>query len=140
MGPHTPSPSPAAVAANTSPPEREVLKELRDLGAAFRLVVLWGNGKYGVNYDGPNGITIDAQDRVYVTEFRGARFRQFSADSEVLMEVGSEGSGPAQFSQPIGIAVGADDSIFVSEAGNSRVQRFTRTASSTSNGAVSAQG
>lgn len=121
----TPSPTPAAAPVTTSPPEREVLKELLDLGAAFRLVVLWGNGKNGVSFVEPNGITIDAQDRVYVTEFRGARFRQFSPDGELLMEVGSEGTGPGQFSQPIGIAVAADGSIFVSEAGNSRVQRFT---------------
>ncbi len=118
-------PTPVAATANTAPVEREVLKELRDLAAAFRLAVMWGNGKFGVDYDGPNDITIDAQDRVYVTEIRAARFRQFSPDGELLMEVGSEGSRPSQFSQPIGIAVDAEGSIFVSEAGNSRVQRFT---------------
>ena len=121
----TPSPTPTAAApANTAPREPEILKDLLDLGAAFRLVAMWGNGKNGVTFEGPNGLTIDSQGRVYVTEFQGARFRQFSPDGEVLMEVGSQGTGPSQFSQPIGIAVDANGSIFVSEAGNSRVQRF----------------
>ncbi|MDP6606949.1 MAG: NHL repeat-containing protein [Dehalococcoidia bacterium] len=102
----------------------EALQQLYQLSAAHREVVLWGNGRGGVDFVSPNGLAIDGDDNVYVTEARGNRFRKFSPDGEVLLDVGGEGAGPGQFLFPIGIAVDGDGFIYVTEAGGHRVQRF----------------
>ena len=55
-------------------------------------VAVWGEEPGGsVDLFAPNGIAIDSDDNVYVTEFEGHRVLKFAPDGELLAEWGSEG-------------------------------------------------
>lgn len=106
------------------PSTTATIEQLFELSAAYRQLTLWGNGAGGIDFSSPNGLAIDGDDNVYITEARGNRFRKFSPEGDQLLDVGGEGAGPGEFLFPIGIAVDADGYIYVSEAGGHRVQRF----------------
>ena len=114
----------AATASPTREPSSGVLDELLELSSGFEQVAVWGRDPGGVRFESPNGITIDAEGNVYVTEFRGGHVRKFSPDGELLLEVAGAGAEPGRLANPIGVAVDAEGTIYVSEAGVSRVSRF----------------
>ena len=114
----------AAAAAPTREPSSGVLDELLELSSGFEQVAVWGRDPGGVRFESPNGITIDAEGNVYVTEFSGGHVRKFSPDGELLLEAGGAGAEPGRLANPIGVAVDAEGTIYVSESGASRVSRF----------------
>ena len=52
------------------------------------------------------------------------RIVRFSSDGRYLMEWGTTGSGPGQFSTPHDLAIDSQGRVFVGDRGNSRVQIF----------------
>jgi len=47
---------------------------------------MWGRDPDGVRFDGPNGITVDDEGLVYVTDFRGGSVRRFTSDGQLSLE------------------------------------------------------
>ena len=119
----SPEPTEAPLAA-TEEPRSGVLDELLDLAAGFEEVAVWGRDPAGVSFEAPNGLTIDSEGFVYVTEFRGGHLRKFAPDGELVFEVAGGGVEVGQLGNPIGVAVGPDEAIYVSESGTSRVSVF----------------
>ncbi len=101
-----------------------VLDELLSLAAGFEQVDVWGDDAGEVRFVTPNGLTIDDEGSIYVTDFQFGQLRKLAADGTFLFSAGEEGPRPGQLANPIGVAVAADGSIYVSEAGTSRVSVF----------------
>ncbi len=84
-------------------------------------------GKAGTGpgeFNRPEGICVDAQDRVYVADSCNHRIQVFSEDGRLLRVYGKAGSGLGELSYPYDIAVDAAGNQFVCEFGNSRIQVF----------------
>lgn len=122
----TAPPAATATVAATEPPEEDsgLLDELIELASGFEEVAVWGD-RGGVSFEGPNGLTVDGDGAVYVTEFRGGHLRKFTPDGELLFEVGGTGNADGRLGNPIGVAVDRDGVIYVSESGTSRVSIFS---------------
>jgi DNA-binding beta-propeller fold protein YncE len=84
-------------------------------------------GKAGTGpgeFNRPEGICVDAQDRLYVADSCNHRIQIFSAEGKFIREYGKAGSGRGEVSYPYDIAVDANGNQFVCEFGNSRIQVF----------------
>jgi streptogramin lyase len=75
-------------------------------------------------FNRPEGICVDAQDRLYVADSCNHRIQIFSSDGKFIRAYGKAGSGKGELSYPYDIAVDADGNQFVCEFGNSRIQVF----------------
>jgi iron(III) transport system permease protein len=75
-------------------------------------------------FNRPEGICVDAQDRLYVADSCNHRIQVFSADGKFIRQYGRAGSGLGELSYPYDIAVDAQGYQFVCEFGNSRIQVF----------------
>ncbi len=73
----------------------------------------------------PWGIAVDAQDRIYVSDYGNNRVQVFSPEGEWLGGWGGVGGRPGSFRGPVGIAVGPQGNVYVADAFNYRVQVFT---------------
>lgn len=73
---------------------------------------------------GPNAIASDAQGNIFVTEGNANRWRKYSPNGTLLLEVGTAGSGNGQFDGIKGIAVDSAGNIYVGDMNNHRVQKF----------------
>jgi hypothetical protein len=60
-----------------------------------------------------SGLAIDAQGRVYVSDFQEPRVLVFSADGKQLAVIGRKGQGPGEFTAPTGPVIGADGALYV---------------------------
>ena len=79
-----------------------------------------GNGEF----DRPEGLCVDAQDRLYVADSCNHRIQVFSPDGQWLRSYGHAGSGPGEFSYPYDIRVDKAGRQYVCEFGGSRLQVF----------------
>ncbi len=75
-------------------------------------------------FNRPEGICVDAQDRLYVADSCNHRIQVFAADGTFLRAFGRAGTSPGELSYPYDVAVDAAGNIFVCEFGNSRIQVF----------------
>lgn len=91
---------------------------------AFTEIAVWGADPGGVRFAGPNGLTVDTDGNVYVTEFQGGHLRKLAPDGSLVWETGGAGAAPGMLANPIGVAVAGDGTVYVSESGSSRVSRF----------------
>ncbi len=81
-----------------------------------------GNGPGQFNR--PEGLCLDASDRIYVADSCNHRIEVFSSDGRFLRAYGKAGKGPGQFSYPYDIRVDGSGRQYVCEFGNSRIQVF----------------
>ncbi|MGA2864471.1 MAG: 6-bladed beta-propeller [Verrucomicrobiota bacterium] len=81
-----------------------------------------GNGPGEFNR--PEGLCVDAQDRVYVADSCNHRIQVFSRDGKFLRAYGKAGQGRGGLSYPYDICVDAAGRQYVCEFGNSRIQVF----------------
>ena len=74
----------------------------------------------------PRGVTVHNK-HVYVTESGNHRISVFSLDGQLIRTIGSQGSGPGQFSRPTAVAFAPDEDgdMYVVDYNNSRVQVFS---------------
>ena len=73
----------------------------------------------------PNGICIDSEDVVYVTNWATNQVLLFDRQGVPLKPpFGSQGSELGQFATPCGIALDKDENIYVADLYNNRVQKF----------------
>lgn len=75
-------------------------------------------------FNRPEGLAMDAQDRLYVADSCNHRIQIFSSDGKFLRAHGRAGTGPGEFSYPYDICVDREGRQYVCEFGNSRVQVF----------------
>ncbi len=75
-------------------------------------------------FNRPEGLCVDAQDRIYVADSCNHRIQVFSPEGKFLRAYGHAGSGVGELSYPYDIQVDAKGLQFVIEFGNSRIQIF----------------
>ena len=79
-----------------------------------------GNGEF----NRPEGLGIDAADRVYVADSCNHRIQIFSPEGKFMKSFGSAGSARGEMSYPYDVRIDASGLQFVCEFGNSRIQIF----------------
>lgn len=82
----------------------------------------WGAGPGEFNR--PEGLAVDAADRLYVADSCNHRIQVFAPDGAFLRAYGRPGTGPGELSYPYDIRVDGAGNQFVCEFGNSRIQVF----------------
>ncbi|XP_065914826.1 E3 ubiquitin-protein ligase TRIM71-like [Dysidea avara] len=83
-------------------------------------------GQSGTNngqFQRPWGISFDANNDLYVTDYNNHRVQKFNINGTYLFQFGHCGSGNGQLSYPQGIAV-HNDKVFVADYGNCRISVF----------------
>jgi DNA-binding beta-propeller fold protein YncE len=81
-----------------------------------------GNGPGEFNR--PEGLCVDAQDRIYVADSCNHRIQVFGSDGKFLRAYGKAGKGKGELSYPYDICVDSAGRQYVCEFGNSRIQVF----------------
>jgi DNA-binding beta-propeller fold protein YncE len=72
----------------------------------------------------PEGVAVDGDGNVYVTDTFNNRVEMFDADGQFISTFGQNGDGPANFERPKGIAIDCDGHIWVVDATQNRVKVF----------------
>ena len=102
---------------------RERVQRFAERGSEF----LGAFGKAGTGlgeFNRPEGVGVDAEDRVYVADSCNHRVQVFTREGEFVRAFGKAGSGVGEMSYPYDVRVDAEGNIFVCEFGNSRIQVF----------------
>jgi sugar lactone lactonase YvrE len=102
--------------------DADSLKLLRRIGTGGKNHFLTSAGDFGA----PQGVAVDGDGNVYVTDTLNNRVEIFDADGNFISQFGKAGDGPGYFSRPKGIAVDSDGHIWVADAVQDRVQVFNR--------------
>jgi ABC-type spermidine/putrescine transport system permease subunit II/sugar lactone lactonase YvrE len=75
-------------------------------------------------FNRPEGLFIDSQDRVYVADSCNHRIQIFTSDGRFLRSYGKPGRGLGELSYPYDICVDTEGRQYICEFGNSRIQVF----------------
>jgi len=102
--------------------DADSLKLLRRIGTGGKKHFLTTPGDFGA----PQGVAVDADGNVYVTDTLNNRVEIFDADGAFITEFGKHGDGPGYFARPKGIAVDSDGHIWVADQMEDRLQVFNR--------------
>jgi sugar lactone lactonase YvrE len=73
----------------------------------------------------PEGLAVDGQGRVYVTDYSLGRVEVFSSEGELLGVWGNKGGGDGEFLAPVAIALDGPGNIYVSDQTANTIQKFT---------------
>jgi len=73
----------------------------------------------------PQGIALDAQNRLWVADACNHRIQVFDRTGQLLFHWGQEGQALGQLAYPYGLDFDQDGNVYVAEFGNHRVQKFT---------------
>ena len=103
--------------------------------AAGRFLRKWGifnttNGELGDANAlfGPRGIAIDLEGNLLVADTGNKRIIRFTADGQLLQQIGGGGVVGGRFEEPVGVAVSPQDgSVYVADSWNRRIQKLTPT-------------
>ncbi len=102
--------------------DADTLKLLRRIGTGGKNHYLTTPGDFGA----PQGVAVDADGNVYVTDTLNNRVEIFDADGNFVSLFGKHGDGPGYFARPKGIAVDVDGHIWVADEMDDRLQVFNR--------------
>ena len=102
--------------------DADTLKLLRRIGTGGKNHFLTSPGDFGA----PQGVALDSDGNVYVTDTLNNRVEIFDADGNFVSLFGKHGDGPGYFSRPKGIAVDSDGHIWVADQMEDRLQVFNR--------------
>lgn len=88
----------------------------------------WGSkGTAPGQLDKPEGMVVDENSRIYITEIRLNRVQVFDANGTLLTAWGQRGTGPGEFDRPTDITLAPDGTLYVADTWNHRVQHFDAT-------------
>ncbi len=94
-------------------------------GRSGEVLAEWGENQFAM----PHGLSVDANDNVWVTDVALQQVFKFSHDGKLLLTVGERGvagNDATHFNRPTKVAVAADGSFFVSDGyRNTRVVKFS---------------
>ena len=76
-------------------------------------------------FDLPEGVALDAQGNIYVSEMNSGRIQKLAPDATPLAVWGRPGTGLGEFRQPVGMSIAADGTIYVADMGNDRIQKLS---------------
>jgi ABC-type Fe3+ transport system permease subunit len=93
-------------------------------GGQKRLLEFGRAGRAPGEFDRPEGLAVDAADRIYVADSCNHRVQVFSPQGRFLRAFGQPGREPGQFSYPYDVQVDGAGRQYVCEFGNSRIQIF----------------
>jgi DNA-binding beta-propeller fold protein YncE len=102
--------------------DADTLKLLRRIGTGGKNHYLTTPGDFGA----PQGVAVDNDGNVYVTDTLNNRVEIFDADGNFISLFGKHGDGPGAFARPKGIAVDGDGHIWVADEMEDRLQVFNR--------------
>ena len=102
--------------------DADTLKLLRRIGTGGKNHFLTTPGDFGA----PQGVAVDADGNVYVTDTLNNRVEIFDADGAFISLFGKHGDGPGTFARPKGIAIDSDGHIWVADEMEDRLQVFNR--------------
>jgi sugar lactone lactonase YvrE len=102
--------------------DADTLKLLRRIGTGGKNHFLTTPGDFGA----PQGVAVDQDGNVYVTDTLNNRVEIFDADGNFISLFGKHGDGPGCFARPKGIAVDADGHVWVADEMTDRLQVFNR--------------
>jgi len=102
--------------------DADTLKLLRRIGTGGKNHFLTTPGDFGA----PQGVAVDQDGNVYVTDTLNNRVEIFDADGNFISEFGRPGDGPGYFARPKGIAIDGDGHIWVADQMQDRLQVFNR--------------
>lgn len=102
--------------------DADTLKLLRRMGTGSKNHFLTTPGDFAA----PEGIALDKDGDVYVTDTLNDRVEIFDADGNFVSTFGKNGDGPGYFARPKGIAIDADGHIWVADEMEDRLQVFNR--------------
>jgi hypothetical protein len=97
-------------------------------GKLIRTIGAEGSGE--LQFDQPNGIAVDDQGRIFITEQTNKRVQVLNRDYTFAGFFGVPGSGAGHFEKPMGIAADATGRIYVTDENLSKVVVFDRVAGS----------
>jgi sugar lactone lactonase YvrE len=102
--------------------DADSFKLLRRIGTGGKSHYLTSPGDFGA----PQGVALDKDGNVYVTDTLNNRVEIFDADGNFISLFGKHGDGPGYFARPKGIAVDGDGHIWVADEMEDRLQVFNR--------------
>ncbi len=102
--------------------DADTLKLLRRIGTGGKNHFLTTPGDFGA----PQGVAVDKDGNVYVTDTLNNRVEIFDADGIFISLFGKHGDGPGYLARPKGIAVDSDGHIWVADEMEDRLQVFNR--------------
>src|SRR5579871_1483982 len=102
--------------------DADSFKELRRIGTGGKNHWLTTPGDFG----GPQGVAVDKDGDVYVTDTMNNRVEIFDADGKFITQFGRHCDGVGCFARPKGIAVDGDGHTWVADAMNDSLQVFNR--------------
>ena len=73
----------------------------------------------------PQGIALDAQNRLWVADALNHRIQVFDRAGKLLFLWGQAGKAPGELSHPYGLDFDQEGNVYIAEFGNHRVQKFT---------------
>ena len=83
----------------------------------------FGKGTNNITFNSNHGVVITDDGYILVVDYGNHRIQKISMDGQYVTSVGSNGSGPLQFSCPHGIAISPlKKRIYIADCNNHRVQ------------------
>lgn len=95
-------------------------------GKLIRTIGEKGTGE--LQFDQPNGIAVDEQGRIFVTEQTNRRVQVLNRDYSFAGFIGGPGNAAGQFDKPMGIAADATGRVYVTDENLNKVSVFDRIA------------
>src|SRR5208283_2263662 len=102
--------------------DADTLKPLRRIGTGGKGHYLTSPGDFAA----PQGVALDKDGNVYVTDTLNNRVEIFDADGNFISTFGKNGDGPGYFTRPKGIAIDSDGHVWVADEMQDRLQVFDR--------------
>jgi DNA-binding beta-propeller fold protein YncE len=102
-------------------------RRIQKFDSSGKFLLKWGSfGNGDGEFSSPQGIAIDSQGGIYVSDNGNARVQKFDSNGKFLLKWGSRGVGDGQFTYAGGVAVDKQGNIYVGDTNFSddRVQKF----------------